>query len=399
MAVRFDPKQNNILANKIRVFLLLFLSIASVSTLFVLTSHRFLQANPTSAEPASHNEQTGKRVTALGYLTPQGNIIHLSAPAGNQRLMELRVKEGDRVKAGQILAVMDNLDKYQATVESARAKVNVTQARLVQVQAGEKLGAIEAQRRQIAELEAQVAGDVADQQGVIARQEVELNRTEADYRRYLNLSKDGVVAKATAENARLQAQIEQRKLQDTRARLSAIQSTGEERIRGARATLDSLTNVQPTSISVAQAERDEAISQLRKSEVELESVYVRSPVAGQILRLNTNVGEIVGSSGPLDIGQTQQMYMVAEVYESDVQHIKPGQSATIVSNYGGLRGEVKGVVEQVGLQINKSGIGNDDPASDTDTRVVKVKIRLHPQDSQRVQSLNNLEVRATIQVD
>lgn len=143
---------------------------------------------------------------------------------------------------------------------------------------------------------------------------------------------------------------------------------------------------------------NESLSQLRKAEVDLESSYVKAPVAGQILSINAKVGEVVGSGGIVDIGQTQQMYVVSEVYESDIQYVKIGQEATIVSEYGGFTGEIKGVVDRIGLQIDRPEIVNDDPSAKADVRIVKVKIRLHPHDSERVRTLNKLQVRASIQV-
>jgi HlyD family secretion protein len=40
---------------------------------------------------------------------------------------------------------------------------------------------------------------------------------------------------------------------------------------------------------------NEFLSELRKAEVDLESIYVKAPVAGQILSINAKVGEVVGS--------------------------------------------------------------------------------------------------------
>ena len=143
---------------------------------------------------------------------------------------------------------------------------------------------------------------------------------------------------------------------------------------------------------------DEALALLSRAEADLELAYVRSPVDGQILNLHTKAGEIVGSQGFADIGQTQQMYVVAEVYETDIRHVQIGQTAAIISEYGGFTGELKGSVDQIGLQIDKPGTTNDDPAAKADVRVVEVKIRLDPEDSKQVKHLNKLQVRASIEI-
>ncbi|MFN6539278.1 MAG: ABC exporter membrane fusion protein [Nostoc sp. EkiNYC01] len=380
------------------IALLLSIGVVGAFTIFGVNSRGSLGTNQNTLQEISSNQQTISHVTALGRLEPEGDIIHLSAPASNQRLAQLRVKEGDRVKVGQVIAIMDNFNQYRAIVENARAKVIVGRSRLAQVLAGEKFGQIEAQRKKVAEMEAQLFEGIKVQKTVIARQQVEVRKAENDYQRYQALSQEGAVSAADTETKRLQVEIEQQKLQEATANLSEQISTGSERVKESQATLQSVKHVKPTDILVAKAELNESLSQLRKAKVDMESTYVQAPVAGQILSVNAKVGEVIGSGGIVDIGQTQQMYVMAEVYESDIQYIKVNQPAIIVSEYGGFTGEIKGIVDRIGLQIDKPGIVNDDPSARADVRIVKVKIRLHPNDSDRVKTLNKLQVRASIQI-
>ncbi|RCJ20962.1 hypothetical protein A6S26_24965 [Nostoc sp. ATCC 43529] len=117
------------------IALLLSLGVAGISTIFALNSHRYFSTKQNNLQEISSNQQTISHVTALGRLEPEGDIIHLSAPVSNQRLAQLRVKEGDRVKVGQVIAIMDNFNQYRAIVKNARAKVIVARSRLAQVQA------------------------------------------------------------------------------------------------------------------------------------------------------------------------------------------------------------------------------------------------------------------------
>ncbi|MCF4970743.1 efflux RND transporter periplasmic adaptor subunit [Nostoc sp. CMAA1605] len=373
--------------------------ISSIGILWAVNLRRqSTNTNQNNLPAISNNQQSIVRITALGRLEPQGDIIHLSATGANQRLAKLLVKEGEQVSADQIIAVMDNVSQYQAAVENAKAKVNVARSRLAQVQAGEESGQIEAQRKKVAEIQLQLVEGVKVQQSVIARQQLELRKAKDNYQRYKDLLDKGAVSVSETETRRLQVEIEQQKLQEAQANLREQVSTGKERVKAAEATLDSLDHVKPTDILVAKAELNESLSQLEKAKIDLESLYVKAPVAGQILNINTRVGEVVGSKGIVDIGQTQQMYVIAEVYESDIHYVKIGQEATIVSEYGGFTGEIKGEVDQIGLQIEQPGIINDDPTAKADVRIVKVKIRLRPDDSERVRTLNKLQVRASIQI-
>ncbi|PSB57228.1 HlyD family secretion protein, partial [filamentous cyanobacterium CCP1] len=93
-------------------------------------------------------------------------------------------------------------------------------------------------------------------------------------------------------------------------------------------------------------------------------------------------------------GQTHQMNVIAEVYELDINNVQVGQRATMTSH--AFSGELHGTVTRTGLQINPQNILSTDPAADVDRRIVEVKIRLDPDDSQRVSSLTNLQVNVLI---
>jgi len=67
-----------------------------------------------------------------------------------------------------------------------------------------------------------------------------------------------------------------------------------------------------------------------------------------------------------------------------------------VSEHGGFEGAVHGVVEHIGMQINKQDVLDADPTADRDARVVEVKVRIDPEDNDRISALTNLQVRITI---
>ena len=132
----------------------------------------------------------------------------------------------------------------------------------------------------------------------------------------------------------------------------------------------------------------------------MEQTYVKSPTEGQILNINARPGELVNSEdGVVEIGQTDRMMAIAEVYESDIHQVKLGQLATIKSESGAFSGEILGQVEQIGLRIGKKTVFTTDPAADVDSRVVEVKIRLDPQTSDRVSTLTNSKAIVKISVN
>ncbi|MGL6340974.1 MAG: biotin/lipoyl-binding protein, partial [Waterburya sp.] len=90
------------------------------------------------------------KVTALGRLEPEAEVIKLSAPLAldGDRIAKLLVEESDRVKAGQVIAILDSKNRLQDAVQQAQKQVRVSEAKLAQVKAGAKLGEIQAQREQ-----------------------------------------------------------------------------------------------------------------------------------------------------------------------------------------------------------------------------------------------------------
>lgn len=119
---------------------------------------------------------------------------------------------------------------------------------------------------------------------------------------------------------------------------------------------------------------------------------VRSPIRGRVLAIHARRGERVGPEGIAEVGETQAMYAVAEVYETEIGRVKVGQRATVRSP--ALEPPLGGTVERIGLKIGKLDVLGSDPAARADARVVEVRIRLD--DAERAAGLSNLQVEVAI---
>ena len=393
--------------------------------------HKQLVAQ-TPLPTTSDNPIIPDTVAALGYLEPQGEVIQLSAPAFREgaRVEQLLVKRGDKVKTKQVIAILDSRDRLAAALQQAQTQVLVARARLVQVRAGAKQGEIKAaearfqrtraelegqistQRATIASLEAQLQGEKSSQQATIGRIKAELRNAETECGRYQSLYQDGAVSASQRDSICLQNETAQERLKEAQATLNRIITTREEQIKEAQAnlqrtiatvqrqiretqaTLDAVAEIRPVDVQLAQAELETAQAAVSRAQAELDLAYVQSPRDGQILKIHTWPGEIISNEGIVEIGQTDQMYVVAEVYETDIRKVRIGQPVTITSD--GVTEELQGKVDEIGLQIGKKDVLGTDPVADADARVVEVKIRLRPEDSQRVAGLTNLQVNAVI---
>lgn len=338
-------------------------------------------------------------VAALGRLEPQGEVIRLSAPNSQTgiRVNQLLVKKGDKIRQGQVVAILDNYIPNLAALEKAKRQVEVSQANLQQVKAGAKLGDIFAQKAAISRLEAELRGSFFTQKATIARLKAELKNSETENKRYQKLYQDGAISASDADTKRLRRDTVQQQLNEANASLKRTIETLQKQLTESKAKLNSIAEIRPTDVQVAQANLQSAKASVQQAQAELNLSSIRSPINGQVLKINTWPGEIIDNKGILELGQTQQMYVVAEVYETDIKKVRLGQTVIITSE--AFTGKIKGTVADIGLQVGRQNIFNTNPGSNTDNRIVDVKIRIdNLADNQRLSTLTNLQVQALIQI-
>lgn len=395
---------------------------------------QFGKINQTVTSEPVESTPNIQKVAALGRLEPEAEVISLFAPLAldGDRIAQILVKEGDRAKAGQVVAILDARDRLQIAALQAQQQVRVAQAKLAQVQAGAKAGEIQAQQASVERLQAQSQGDKTAQQEAIFRieaqwqgdriaqeatikkLEAELKNAEAEYQRYQQLYSQGAVSNSlydskglTVETAKQQVDeakavlnrintTASKELAEAKAALARTNATGSKQVNEAKATLNSIAEVRPVDVAAAKTEVENAIATLKHAQTELAGAYIKAPMAGQIIKIHTRVGEKISDSGIADLAQTEQMMAVAEVYQTDIGKVKLGQQAVISSQ--AFVGELRGTVAQIGLQVNRQNVFSNQPGENLDSRVVEVKIRLNPEDSKRVAGFTNLQVQTAIEI-
>ena len=338
------------------------------------------------------------KITALGRLEPEAEVIKLSAPLAldGDRVAKLLVEEGDRVKAGQVIAILDSRDILQDAVQQAQKQVKVSQAQLAQVHAGAKLGEIQAQREEISRLEAELIGELKTQNAAIARLQAQVNNARSEYNRHQQLYQEGAIAISTIDSKRLDLETAQSQLKEAQATQDLTNNTLKAQLAEAKANLDQISEVRPVDVNAAQTEVDSAIAALNKAKTDLAQAYVRAPMDSQIIKIQTRSGEKIGDSGIVELAQTNRMIAIAEVYQSDIAKVKVGQSAEVTGQ--AFEGIVRGKVYQIGLEVSRQDVFSDRPGENLDRRVVEVKIRLNPEDSKRVAGLTNLQVQTAVNI-
>lgn len=370
-------------------------------------------------------------ITADGYLEPKGEVILISPTFGMERarIEELRVKRGELVKAGDIIAVLDSNSSMVAALENAHSQEQIASAQLELIKAGAKKGEIAAQKAKVLEnraelngqiatqnaeigtLEAQLAGEKRTQNESIERIKTELKKAQKDCDRYQSLYLNGAVSISQMESFCLLKDTNQKSLQEAEANLKRIIDSRKEEIKKAQenlnrtrttvarqleqsqATLYATAEVRPVNVAIAAAQLKAAKALVKQSRVNLGLTFVRSPIDGQILEIHAKPGELA-TSGIVEVGDTKNMVALAEVYETDIEKVRLKQKVEIKSS--ALSESLHGTVNEIGFKVAKKENFNDDPVIAADARVVKVRVLLDEKSSKKSFNLTNLKVDVLI---
>ncbi len=355
---------------------------------------------------------TIKTISALGRLEPDGEVVNVFAPTSidGARIDSLKVSHSQIIRKGQTIAILDTYARRQAALQEAQQQVVVAQSRLQQVKAGAKSGQIQAQEQVVDRVKAELVTETAAQEAAIARVKAELENAELEAQRYQQLYIEGAVSASLRDTKKLKADTVRDSLNEARAALNRIILSRQKQIAEAKATLNQIAEVRPVDVEVARSQVAQAQAGVGRAKAELDLAVVRSPQNGQVLKIHTRPGELVGNQGIIslgqtqkmvavgDLGQTQKMVAVGEIYELDISRVRVGQSATITSKNNAFTDVLHGKVFEVGLEVGKKDVLNTDPAAQFDARVVEVKVQLDPESSRKVAGLTNLSVQMEINV-
>lgn len=343
---------------------------------------------------------TPARVVALGRIAPAQGVTTIGGPVG-EVVERLTVAEGDWVRSGDVVAYLRNYQERLAEVEVARQEVQTAYVNW-QTQTQLSMAQIEARQVDLALLPQTQEEAIRAQQAVIGGLLVERNLAKGDMQRDQALQAEGAIARNTViQRQATLDQVEQR-LQQSQATLQQLIATQKRDLANARLQLQTLQSESKRTLARIQQDVRAAEENLSLAEVRLQNSQLRSPQNGRVLRILTkpgeNLGEVnrPGKSGVLVIGNTKTMEVLAEVHESNIRWVKPGQSVKVRSRNQAFEGTVEGRVIAIGQEIFKNNVLNDDPSALGDARVIEVKIRLN--DNRAIAGLTNLQVDVEIQI-
>ena len=276
-----------------------------------------------------------------GLVEPQSEEIRVSAQIGG-RLASVLADEGDRVKAGQVLAIVDNRD-YRARVESAEAEMGLREAERRRIVNGARTQ----ERREAA--------------AALAEAEAILENARAEQARRQNLLRERVVSRAEAEDADRAARVAGARVEAVRERVDLINADAREEDR-ARADAD---------VSLARARLDEARAVYEKT-------FIRAPIDGVVLRRHRKAGESVSTqfdSPIITMADDRVRRVRVDVDEGDVGRLVVGQPAYVTADAFGERRFI-GRVIRIGQLLGRKNVRTDEPTERVDTKVLETLVEL-----------------------
>jgi HlyD family secretion protein len=232
-----------------------------------------------------------------GYIIAAHQI--LVSPKVSGTCTRLTIEEGSRVKRGDILAELEDVD-YRTDYQRCVGELESAKQKLLELERGNRPEEISQAKAQLQEVEAQ------------------LTQLEADWNRIQQLRKNSVATAADFDATRSKYWAMQRQVERLRFAYSLMQvGARKERIDGARADVQT------------------AQSNLEKAKWKLDNCKIRSPIAGTILKKNAEEGNLVnaiafsGSVSLCEMADLSDLEVDLTIQERDVSRVFKGQKCKV----------------------------------------------------------------------
>jgi HlyD family secretion protein len=334
------------------------------------------------------------KVTALGRIEPTGGVVTISIPLADQ-LAELMVKEGTEVEKDEPLAKLTSHRDRQLELALWVSQVEEAEKKRDQIaKAGN--AQIEVEKFKLRQAEFKDQQEVQAQDLKVAK----LRRNLADVRKTwerVQSLQGGTLSGHERDQQKLLFDQAKTDFEGAGSLLNDLKKARQLNLEAAAAELESVKAT--LARTLAEVPVDSLRQQKELAEQRLRHTILRAPTKGVILKILAHPGELVGGSQPLlQMADTSDMSVIAEVYETDIRRVEPGQRAEVHSRTFADGVNVQGRVTQVGRMIHKNRVYDPDPTADVDRRVFEVKIGLGPDSKQSKQVAGMINHQVTVEI-
>ena len=305
-------------------------------------------------------------ITLSGRIEGDDSVI---AAKTSGRIREIRVREGDSVRAGDIIAILDD-EQAAAREEQAKSAAQTAETRVTQAQ--QQIAVLDEQLKQSrisvdqARLDAQ--GRVRQAEAQVATAEANLSQAQAGYEqarydleRYSRLAESGDVSDRQREQASTTAKAQAALVESNRKQVAAARGA----LTAARANLENppIKSSQASSvqkqITQAQAEvkgaehdAEKARAQLKEAQANRADLNIVAPFEGTISTRTAEPGEVVSpGTAIVTMLDLSKVYLRGFVPEGDIGRVKLGQPARIYLD-SSPRQPIEAVVSRIDPQAS-----------------------------------------------
>jgi membrane fusion protein YbhG len=296
------------------------------------------------------------RLFFAGATQPE-NVITLSGriegdPAAvaaklSGRILEIRVREGDTVNAGDVIAVLDDeqiharetqaqasVTDAEARAEAARAQIAVLQEQLRQSELLTEQARIDAQGRVH-----QAENEVVAAEAELAKQEAANRIAAFDREAYTRLAATGAVperrgkeAVSTAEQQNAAVAAANRRVESARGALLIAKATlTNPGIRASQAGANRKQIAQQQKeVASANAKIEQARAQLSEAQANRKDLEITAPFSGTVATRTAEPGEVVAAgTAIITLLDLSKVYLRGFIPEGDIGKVKLGQPARV----------------------------------------------------------------------
>jgi HlyD family secretion protein len=320
------------------------ITVAAFILVVTLTAVSVRSRAASAARVAAEQPKTPPLIAGPGRVEPLSEDIQIGSELSG-KLKSVNVEEGDRVRKGQALAVLENAD-YSAEVLSARADVVAKEATLRKVVNGAR-----SQER------SEALASVRAAQAVMENARAEMERREKLF------AQAGVISQEELDRYTRAYNVAREQYQETLQRHSLIDDHAREE-----------------DVALAQADLQLAKARLADAQAKYDKTLIKAPIDGLVLRKHHRAGESVSNSSTvpdpiLTVGDTNILRVRVDVDETDVNRVHVGQKAYVTAD---AYGEQKfwGHVVRVGEQLGPKNVRTDEPREKVDKKILETLIEL-----------------------
>lgn len=247
-----------------------------------------------------------------------GDTVDISSKRDG-KIVEIKVREGDSVEAGQLLARIyspqdeSQVEAQRANVDSQRANVMVAERELEQAES--------AAPARVALAEANLATSQAE----LVRCQAEQQQAEEDAIRYPPLVKTGAAAQQLSDQQQTKLKVAQASTESSRKQVLAAEASLDQ----AKAQLQQVATAK-ANLASSRADLAASQAQLKRFVANVGDLEITAPIAGTILTRSAEPGRVIAAGQTiLTMVDLHKLYLRGFIPEGDVGKVKVGQHAQV----------------------------------------------------------------------